>query len=82
MGQVIRITVEDLNEALARKAVSSADVSLLARMSEWKQSDARPMYLRLDFPADGGVEVRAKRGELVAMGFDLSEDVELWKQEG
>ena len=83
MGQVIRITVADLNEALQSKALASSDVSLLCRIAEWKAADASPMFLRLEVPADGGVELRAKRGEFVQLGWDGEDgDVELWKQEG
>lgn len=81
MAHVIKITHDDLQTALHFRTVGPFEMKLLEIAAQVKSAgNGQPLFVRIDFPEDGGAELRVRRGMLARFLWRLCRDVQVWKK--
>ena len=80
MAHVIKITVDDLQLAFTHRTHGPLEVKLLEIAADMKNRDPSPVFVRVDFPGDGGLELRCKRGWLARLLWRLRHDTPIWER--
>lgn len=80
MPQVLTISAQDIHVLLKAKRHGSLEMELLHHAANAKKvNDGRPLFLRVDFPQEGGgIEIRCKRGWLTSILWRLRREARMW----
>lgn len=81
MAHVIRISLDELQEAENHSTHGPLETALLVIAAKLKtRHRSRPLFVRMDFPPEGGLELRVRASCKRCGG--CADDVALWEDEG
>lgn len=80
MAHVIKIALDDLQAASTYRTHGPIEIKLLEIAAGQKTRDSSPLFVRVDFPKDGGLELRCKRGWIARLLWKLRNDAPIWEK--
>jgi hypothetical protein len=80
--QVIKVRAEDIQSALDEDELTPDSRWGMEFLSALKRREGvSPLFLRVDYPGDGGYELRAVKGLSMRIAWFLARAVELWDKD-